>query len=121
MEAFSRHDFDAALQYVTEDATWAPFVARTETPLLRGRDQIRAAWESQLEVLDDLRVEVLEVVADEDDRVITRTLLKGRGHGSGLPIEGRYVTLFAFRDGLASGVESYGSVAEALEAAGLSE
>jgi ketosteroid isomerase-like protein len=96
-------------------------VARTETPLLRGRDEIRAAWERQLEVFDDLRVEVIEVVADEGDRVITRTLLTGRGQGSDLPIEGRYVTVFTFRDGLTSSVESYANVAEALEAAGLSE
>ncbi len=121
MEAFSRHDFDAALQFVAEDATWAPFVARTETALLRGKDEIRGAWERQLEAFDDLRVEVIEVVADANDRVIARTLLTGRGRGSDLPIEGRYVTVFTFRDGLTSSVESYGSVAEALEAAGLSE
>ena len=120
MEAFNRRDFDTALQYMTEDATWAPFLARTETSLLQGRSEIRAAWERQFEVMD-LRAEVLEVVADASDRVVTRTLIKGRGHGSDLPIEGRFVQVVTFRNGLITSVESYEGVQEALDAAGLSE
>ena len=120
MEAFNRRDFHTALEYVTEDATWAPFVARTETPLLRGRSEILAAWKRQFEVMD-LRAEVVEVVADENDRVVTRTLIRGRGHGSDMPIEGRFAQVFTFRDGLTASVESYETLTEALKAAGLSE
>jgi ketosteroid isomerase-like protein len=120
MEAFNRRDFDTALQYMTEDATWAPFLARTETSLLQGKSEIRAAWERQFDVMD-IRAEVLEVVAADSDRVVTRTLMKGRGHGSDLPIEGRFAQVFTFHNDLVTSVESYEGIHEALEAAGLSE
>ena len=121
MEAFGRRDFDTALEYMTEDATWAPFLARTETSLLRGKSEIRAAWERQFEVMDDLRAEILEVIADENDRVITWTLMRARGQGSDMPTEGRVAHVFTFRDGLVSNVESFDTVSDALKAAGLRE
>ena len=52
IEALNRRDFETALAPLAEDATWAPFLAAAETPLLRGRDAVREAWRSQFEVMD---------------------------------------------------------------------
>jgi ketosteroid isomerase-like protein len=120
IEAFNRRDFDAALSHLAEDATWAPFLARTETSLLRGRSEIRAAWERQVEVMD-VRGQALEVLADDKNRVVTQILMTARGRGSDLPIEGRFAAVATFHDGLVTSVESYADAAEALAAAGLSE
>ena len=46
--------------------------------------------------------------------------MKGRGDASDVPIEGRCAQVITFHDGLATSVESYAEVTEALEAAGLS-
>ena len=53
IQAFNCRDFDVALVPVADEATWAPFLARTETSLLRGKSQIRAAWERQSHVSND--------------------------------------------------------------------
>ena len=118
IEAFNRRDFDAALEVVAEDATWAPFIARTETSLLRGRDAIRDAWKRQFEVMD-LRIEEIEVVAEDDERVVARTHMVGRGEGSEISIDGFFALVVAFDGDLVVAVESYETVDDALRSAGL--
>lgn len=118
IDAFNRRDFDTALEPMTEDATWAPFIARTETPLLRGREEIREAWRRQFEVLD-LRIEAVEIVADDGEHTVARTHMVGRGEGSEISVDAHFAQVYAFEDDLIVAVESYESVDEALRAAGL--
>jgi hypothetical protein len=68
IQAFNCRDFDVALVRVADEATWAPFLARTETSLLRGKSQIRLAWERHFEVMD-LSIRLVEIIASGDDRV----------------------------------------------------
>ena len=53
-KAFNRRDFDAALAYLRDDVTWERFLSRAEapTPVVRGKEELRAAWESQVEAVD---------------------------------------------------------------------
>lgn len=70
IEAFNRRDFDAALALLADDITWEGFLSRTETQLRhRGKEQIRAAWESQVEMLD-VRAEPEEFIAVGTDKVV---------------------------------------------------
>ena len=56
-----------------------------------------------------------------DGRVVVAMYERGRGKGSGAEVENRSSHVWTFRDGLVVRWEIYGTLAEALEAAGLSE
>ena len=54
IDAFNRRDFDAALATLREDVTWERFLSKAEadTPVVRGKAELRAVWESQVEAVD---------------------------------------------------------------------
>jgi ketosteroid isomerase-like protein len=114
-EAFNRRDFDAALASAADDVTWRPLFS-VETPLLRGKNEIRAAWARQVEALD-LRVEIKELVALGDSRVLAVARWTGRGVGSGAPVEATAAQLVTLERGRAISTETYATKAEALAAA----
>jgi ketosteroid isomerase-like protein len=81
--AFNRRDFDGALASLHDDVTWERFLSRAETdePLVRGKEELRRIWESQVEALD-LRFETEEFTAVGDDQVLVSALATARGSGS---------------------------------------
>ena len=120
-DAFNRRDFDAAIATVAEAITWEPFLSETETPLLRSKEQVRAAWKAQVETMD-VRVEPEELIPVGDDKVVACIRLIAHGHGSGMSLDAPVIWVFTTGDDrLTTSVERYDSRAEALEAAGLSE
>jgi ketosteroid isomerase-like protein len=60
-------------------------------------------------------------VLDVDDKVVVVVSMTGRGRGSDVPVEGRFVQVWTLRDGKAVSLRDYATKAEALEAAGLRE
>jgi ketosteroid isomerase-like protein len=120
-DAFNRRDFDAAIANVAEEITWEPFLSETETPLLRGKAQVRAAWKAQVEMMD-VRVQTEELIPVGDHTVVACIRLVAQGHGSGMSLDAPVVWLFTSDDDrLTTSVERYDSRADALEAAGLRE
>jgi ketosteroid isomerase-like protein len=73
-------------------------------------------------ILEDAHVtmEAEEIVA-VGDSVLVSVHQRVTGKRSGVPLEGRYFTVWSFRGRKVIRVESFGERAEALEAAGLSE
>ena len=53
--------------------------------------------------------------------MVVTALYRGRGQGSGVPIEARFYAVYTLRDGRVVRVDEFTDRAEALEAAGLSE
>ncbi|CAN5141655.1 hypothetical protein BH24ACT23_BH24ACT23_01240 [soil metagenome] len=124
MEAFNRRDWDAALKLVAEDAVWTTYFGTVEGERSRfGRAAIRRAWEAAAEVFggDVYRIEPREFRDLGGGTILARVRLSGRGTASGVEVETEYAQLWTLRWGLAVRVDSYADVAEALEAAGLSE
>jgi ketosteroid isomerase-like protein len=120
IDDFNRRDLDAALAVAAEDVTWKPFLAQTETALLRGRAQVKAAWESQVELLD-LRIEPQEFIP-VDDKVVVTGHLSARGKRSEMSLTRAFALVSTFgAAGLVTSIVTYDSRDEALEAAGLSE
>jgi ketosteroid isomerase-like protein len=115
-EAFNRRDFEAALALGHESITWRP-VFSVETYVLKGKQEILAAWKSQTEALD-VEIDVSEVTPLDETRVLAVGTWRGRGSGSGAPFERTAAQVFTVEDGRIRSVESYGSRADALEAAG---
>jgi ketosteroid isomerase-like protein len=56
-----------------------------------------------------------------DDRVVVGLYERGRGKGSGVEVDNRVGQVWTFRDGLVVRWETYSTLAQALEATGLSE
>jgi ketosteroid isomerase-like protein len=120
-DAFNRRDLHAFLALMDPDTEFLPYeLAVQGGPPYRGHDGMRTWWEESLEVLPDLRVELYEA-RDFGDMVFVRGHLHGHGAGSGAPIERPLWGALRWRDGKQAWYRAFGSEAEALEAAGLSE
>ncbi|MBN1527578.1 MAG: nuclear transport factor 2 family protein [Thermoleophilaceae bacterium] len=118
IDAFNRRDFDAALAAVSDDITWERFLSQAEadSPVVRGKEELRAVWESQVEAVD-LRVEPGEFIA-VGNKVIAPARLVTHGSGSDIALSTSMVWMWTIDDdGLAAKVETFTSVAAATEAA----
>ena len=118
-EAYNRRDFDAALA-LAHDSISLWLLISVETDVLRGKQEIRAAWERQVEAID-VHIDVVELTPLDETRVLCVGKWTGRGPGSGVPVEQTAVQVYTFKDGLIYSIELYASKADALEAVGLEE
>ena len=118
-EGFNRRDFDAALALGHDSITWRTLFS-VETDVLRGKQEICAAWERQIEALD-VHIDVLELTPLDETRVLAVGNWRGRGSESDAPVAQTAVQVFTVVDGQLRSVETYASRHEALAAMGLSE
>jgi ketosteroid isomerase-like protein len=124
MALFNRRDWDAAIQFVAEDAVWTTFFSGVAGQKSRyGRADIRQSWEDAAAVLggDTYQAEPQEFRDLGGGTMLVRVVLSGRGTSSGADVEAEYVQLWTIRHGLAVRVDSYATADEALEAVGLTE
>ena len=83
-----------------------------------GRDAVIRQWQRIMEPWPDPTVELVSII-DAGDRVVTRQIAHGKGHGPEMKIE--YTVVSTFRKGKVLILEYYWRHAEALEDLGLSE
>jgi ketosteroid isomerase-like protein len=76
--------------------------------------------EASLYAFAEFRFEPEQFI-ERGDWVFAPVHASGRGKGSGAPFTAHYVTAFRLRSAKVVFAASYGDIAEALEAAGLSE
>jgi ketosteroid isomerase-like protein len=118
LEAFNRHEFDLPASLFAEDVVWRPYLSRTETPILRGRQAVRESWESQVDLLD-LRASLREVREAADGRLVAWVELSAVGRASEMALSGGVAFLMSVgSDGLVHSVETFGSLEEALAQSG---
>lgn len=120
-EATSLEERSRFLAILDPDVEW---IARAGPPDLQGEfhgiEQARhyyARWASAWEEWGWR----IEEARGQDDLVVTRTWLTGRGRESGLVLDMQIGQVWSFRDGRVIRYEAFPSWGEALEAAGLSE
>jgi ketosteroid isomerase-like protein len=122
--AFNAADLEALLSGWDPGAEYR--VAMTErvegeAGVFRGHDGLRRWWQELRDLYDELGSQVLEV-RDLGEQVIVVFVIRGRGKGSGIVLEGQELTqVFTLRQGKVTEGRDYISRAEALEAVGLSE
>jgi ketosteroid isomerase-like protein len=120
-DAFSRRDLDAFLAICDPDIELVSRHLELDgSGHLRGHAAVRRWWETLLDVYPDFMSEV-EEVRDLGDVTIARHNFRGQGIQSDAPIEQMQWFVTRWRDGKAIWWRTFGSEAEALEAAGLSE
>jgi ketosteroid isomerase-like protein len=86
--------------------------------VVRGREALERHLQDLTETFDNFRVEV-EQIFDHGDRILAFVRLRGRAHGSGIPLDVPLAHLWTVRDGVATEQHIYVDREEALEAVGL--
>ena len=122
VDTYNRRDVDGWFaEFATPDFEWYPALVRAlDASRYRGREGIERFVADTSENWDELQ-SVAEEFRDLGDRVLVLGRLKGRGKGSGVPVDQPYVGILDFRDDRIWRHRVYLDRAEALRAAGLSE
>jgi ketosteroid isomerase-like protein len=120
IDAFNRGDLDAWLGFLSPEVVWESLPLPGFRDVYRGRTEAREWRELLLEVFD-FHLEIDEITALSDDRVLMAASVRGRGRGSGLPLERQSWEVSWLADGLITRRQVFWTRDEALEAAGLRE
>jgi ketosteroid isomerase-like protein len=121
IDAYNRRDLDALLGLMDPDVVFTTRFAQMEGgSQYRGHDDVREWWDDLLAIFPDISIEALEV-RDLGERMIIAVCLRGHGGDSDTPFEQTVWGAGEWRDGRLVRWQTFGSEAEALEAAGLSE
>jgi ketosteroid isomerase-like protein len=120
-EAFER-GLDAVAEYWDPDIEWrAVEGAADDVGVIQGEAGLRRYYEDWIEIFEQLRAEVQEVIFEEDERVACVIRNSGRARASGIHTGGRYYIVCTLREGKIASGREYATRAEALEAVGLRE
>jgi ketosteroid isomerase-like protein len=120
-DAFNRRDLDAFLACMDPEVEFTTRFMQMENKAYdRGHSGIRDWWRDTFAVFPDYRAEILEV-RDLGDAGIAALRVRGHGADSGAPFDEWLWGALKLRNGKVIWWSIFGSEAEALEAAGLSE
>jgi ketosteroid isomerase-like protein len=116
-EALERDGVDAAAKFWHPEIEWrAVEGAVDDVGVIRGKDAMRRYYQDWIEMLDDLRGGIEDVVYDSGEILVAVLFNSGRGRGSSIPIRGRYCVVYTIRDGLIVRGREYENQERALEA-----
>ena len=116
-EAFHSGDAEGALSYFDGNVLVDTGTARPDLSVGKGREYMGDTVASWIGTWHDWREEI-EEVRDLGSRVLVVSVQRGRAKGSGVEVELRYGILYELHAGAITSVRMYGTVAEALAAAG---
>jgi ketosteroid isomerase-like protein len=114
-EAVNRRDFATMVESFDPDVEWRDSPELPGAGVYRGRKRIVAEIESFLDVWEELRIEIVEVVP-VDDRLVAVVGFHARGRGSKVPLEGAVAHVWTWRDGKAVRLQAFMTKEKALEA-----
>jgi ketosteroid isomerase-like protein len=121
IDAFNRRDLSTYLALMDPEVEFVPYEVYIEGgEPYRGHAGIRRWWEELFAVIPDVRGEVYEI-RDFGRRTLVIGCIRGRGAGSGAPIERSMWLVTEWRDGKEIWWCGFSSEEEALEAASGSE
>jgi ketosteroid isomerase-like protein len=116
-DAFNRRKVDALLDLAIPDCVMSSQLLDA-TADFQGREGLERFYAMLSKIWDDFQ-SVAQDYRDLGDRVLALGRNRGRGKGSGVPVEGPYGAVFEFRDGKISRIRLFLDQGEALRAAGL--
>jgi ketosteroid isomerase-like protein len=112
--------YEDALVLIADDFEMAtPADIASEPSLYRGPEGVRRWWESFLEAMESVRLEILETHPVDDNRLILEFEIQARGRSSGIESSQRAVGLATARDRMLTRLEFFSDLEQAREAAGL--
>ena len=112
--------YEQAIELIADDFEMAtPAAIASEPSVYRGPEGVRRWWESFLEAMEYVRLEILEAHPVDDTRLILEFEIRTRGRSSGIETSQRAVGLAAARDGKVTRLEFFIDLESAQAAAGL--
>jgi ketosteroid isomerase-like protein len=118
-DALNSGDMERILAFVDPDfEAVVPPQFSAEPDTYRGYAGVRRYFESFQHAMDDIRFEAGQLW-DAGDSIVVEVRLTARGRETGIPVEQRIAQVWGIRDGRATRAETYASLSEAFEAAGL--
>jgi ketosteroid isomerase-like protein len=120
IEAWERGDFDTALSFYDEGATWESGTAPEGARIYRGPAGVARAVEEWIGAFTEYWGQIDDYL-DAGDQVVLLFREGGKGRSSGVPVEREVGSVFTFREGKIVRVQAGLHRDEALQAAGLSE
>ena len=109
--------YDEEVEY---DFSRSPFQAILNRPAYRGHDAIRGFFHERYEYWQQAEDRCQELI-EANDEVISVVTSRGRGRESGIEVEMTHFGVWSLREGKVIRVRWFGTLDEALAAAGLSE
>ena len=124
-DAVGRDDTESVLALYDEDVEYdfsrSPFLsAGISQPAYRGHDALRDLFRERYEDWEQVEDHCQELI-EANDEVISVVTSRGRGRESGIEVDGTHVGLWSLRDGKVIRVRWFGTLDDALAAAGLPE
>lgn len=117
-QALSRGDLDTWLAGLHEDAELHELAEMPDTAVYRGHADIRRWAEENMSLLPDWEWVPEEVLHATTEVVVVGVRLRGRGLGSGAPVDQRVFHVIEFRDGKTTRIRGFLNGDQALVAAG---
>lgn len=121
--AFNRGELDtlaATYDWYHEDLEFLEDPSLPEAAAQRGPAAIEAFFRNFLDLFDDYRFEIEEIIA-AGDQVVVVNRQRGRPKGRGTEVDMRNTWVFQFREGMISRITPYWDRSTALAAVGLAE
>jgi ketosteroid isomerase-like protein len=116
-EAVNRRDFATIVESFDPDVEWRDAPELPGSGVYRGPERIVAEIKSFLEIWEEIRIELVEVIP-VDDRLVAVVGFHVLGRGSRVPLEGSVAHVWTWRDGKAVRLQAFMSKEQALEALG---
>jgi ketosteroid isomerase-like protein len=118
---WARGNFRAGRELLDPDIVFETFAAGEGLVRTRGPEELAEYMRQTFDLVwAEFRVEAEEFV-DAGDRIVVGGRIRGRGHGSGVKVDGPVFMVWTFSDGRAVLQQWFADRSEALEAAGLRE
>ena len=119
-DAYFRGDEPALLELVAADVVITQFPEQVDGREYHGHEGFREVMTDWTGSWNDWSIEILGA-RELGDLVLASARQRGRGIGSGAPMEAEATFVFTVREGLIARWQMFGSEDEALEAVGLEE
>jgi ketosteroid isomerase-like protein len=85
--AFNRRALDEGSLYLTPDVEWHVPESALNPSIVRGVDELRELLEAEFEAFSEVRREPVELVEDDEGRVVGTISSRVRGRASGIELE----------------------------------
>src|SRR5262245_24979947 len=106
---YNRGEIEAALARWAPDAVWDWSNGHgPDAGVYRGHDEIRGFWNERLAVFEEIRVEIVDLMEVDEDRVIVENIGYVRGR-DGIEAEARSAWLVTFQEGVQTSLILYQS------------
>jgi ketosteroid isomerase-like protein len=120
-ETVASRDVEAVLGYFTEDCVMEDFPELPDAAVYGGKEGVREIDRHFREMWGDFVMEPVEFIDAGDDVVVGVIAMRGRGAGSGAPLDSPAFWVHQLRDGKLARMRAFTTREQAVEAAGLSE